>query len=151
MKSPCEVFWEKLEVGEQATCPCCRRSGKIYKRKLNAGMASVLIRMYVVRRRLQTDWLRIEDIFGSKKQDRRDWTVMQHWGLIESLDKRTSTENASGTWKLTERGVEFVLGKESVQKHVYIWDDSVRGFSDEWITINDALESRFDYATLMAS
>ncbi len=140
-------LWRAVCAGDRVLCPGCERWAKIYKRRLNSGMASVLVRLFHVSD--PKTWSSIEQIFGSRKQDRRDWPLLQHWGLIEPGGRRTATSNASGFWRITARGVMFVVGSTVVPEYVFVWDNRAVRFSAETVTVRAALGSRFDYAELM--
>jgi hypothetical protein len=148
-----DSFRQRLFEGKSAHCPCCGRKGKVYKRKLNSGMARMLIRFYEVHFRLGPDheWVHVHDLFGGFGQKHRDWPVLRLWGVVEHKDKRDDKTNASGFWKLTDLGRAFVRGESSVPKHVYMYNRQRVDASDELITIHEALGDAFDYAELMAA
>lgn len=139
-----------LSGGDSVTCPCCGQLGKIYKRRLNAGMAAVLIRIYFASKANSQMWVSIEQIFGSKKQDKRDWPLLQHWSLIEPQSIRTSTENARGYWRITPLGVQFVRNNITVPSYHHIYDGEIRETSKERTNIKQALGNSFDYLKLMS-
>ncbi len=145
-----DSFRQRLFEGKTPKCPCCGRKGKVYKRKLNSGMARMLIRFYEVHFRLPCqEWVHVHDLFGGFGQKHRDWPVLRLWGLLERKDKRTDKENASGFWKLTAKGRAFVRGEGEVPKHVFMYNRQKVDESDERITIRQALGDAFDYAELM--
>lgn len=148
------AYRSQLEGGASVECPCCERTGRIYRRKLNTGMARVLVRMYEVHHREQARepgkcWVHIHEVFGGRGQKHRDWPLLRLWGLVEPRTKRTRTENARGWWRLTELGRAFVQGHTRAPAHVLVFDGERIGASDEHITIREALGSRFDYGELM--
>lgn len=143
-------YQKSLASGKGSTCPCCDQLGKIYKRRLNSGMAAVLIRIHLATLKHKKKWISIEEIFGSKKQDKRDWPLLQHWGLIEPQTVRTQTENARGFWRITSKGIQFARNNITVPTYHHIYDGKVVRTSTERADIKKALGTRFDYAKLMS-
>ncbi len=141
----------RKQIENGARCPCCRQYAKIYKRKLHSTMARGLM------------WL------CSRSGDRRNWVnyaadgprwlqskggtlaTMEHWKLIEPLTNDDDAKRTSGIWRPTELGWKFAHGETTVPKYAYIYDNRALYFSTEYISVEDALGSKFDYKELMAS
>lgn len=139
---------EALERGESVLCPCCEQINKVYRRTIHAGMVVQLIRLYKATARHSSGWVPVGEIYGSGGSG--DYAKLRFWNLIEAIDQRTATDNASGLWRLTSLGEDFVLQRASVPKYVYVYnnrkvgeDGSVR------ISVKDALQDKFDYSQLM--
>lgn len=131
------------EKGTQ--CPCCNQLVKLYKRKLNSGMARTLIELYKCGDR----FIHVKNHLRKQQlNNTHDFTLLRHWGLIIAPDEE-STGQASGLWKITERGKKFCKGEMVVNRHVLIVVNRHLGFSDEKTTIQDSLGSRFNYNELM--
>ena len=131
------------EKGTQ--CPCCNQLVKLYKRKLNSGMARTLIELYKCGDR----FVHVKNHLRKQQlNNTHDFTLLRHWGLIIAPDEE-STGQASGLWKITERGKKFCKGEMVVNRHVLIVVNRHLGFSDEKTTIQDSLGSRFKYNELM--
>lgn len=126
-------------------CPACGQNVKQYKRKLNSGMARVLIAMYMH----GDGFFHVKDHLREKGiKNTHDWTLMRYWKLIEEpLD--SSVGQKVGLWKITERGKMFVRGTIIVQKHIYLLNNNFRGFSEEETNIREAIGDHFDYSELM--
>lgn len=138
-------------LSEGVDCPCCGQFAKLYKRKLNSGMARALIRAY---RQCQYDgspygWFHLMTITNHRW---RDASVLTSWGFLEARsddkpeDGKTKT---SGYYRLTSEGVKFALGKIDAPKRVFLFNDKVRGFSEERTSIEEALGDDFNYTELM--
>lgn len=130
-------------------CPCCGQIAKIYKRKLNSGMARELINLYLLTVKTKEKWHHHSDfayVSGG------EISKLTYWGLVNEMpkdhkeDKKSKT---SGYWSLTGKGIMFVRNEMKVEKHVHIFDTKFYGFSDEWIGIKESLGSKFNYAELM--
>ena len=121
--------------------------GQVYKRKLNSGMARVLIRLY--RLGGASRWVNVSELFPGVTHRGGEWSRTRFWMLVEPRDRRTIDKNAKGDWSLTPWGVEFVMGQARVPRYVFIWDNNPFRFSKETTSIGESLGDRFDYASLM--
>lgn len=145
-----EQFSTFLFEGKDTRCPCCGRKARIYKRKLNSGMARMIVRFYEVHFRLpDQEWIHVHDLFGGFAQAHRDWPVLRLWGLIERKGRREKSEASSGLWKLTPEGRAFARGEGTAPKYVLMFDKRRIDVSDARITIGEALGDAFDYEELM--
>jgi hypothetical protein len=145
-------------------CPCCDRWGKGYKRKLNAGMARALIVFYRITVQLTPEdgWINVtvHDLPGlprlsdALRLNLQHWeyTKLSFWGLIEARPNQDPNRDrdGSGIWRLTSLGVDFVRSRVSVPRHVFVLDNTARGFSDERIEIGAAWGDGFNFDELMA-
>lgn len=129
-------------------CPCCGQYVKLYKRKLNSGMAYGLIEAYKLSK---TDWFHVNDLLDRKiAMAQLEVPRLKYWGLVEHKDNNDNPNTkTSGYWRVTQRGRDFVEANISVPKHVYVYNGKDRGFSDERTTINEALGNKFNYDELM--
>jgi len=136
----------KQNYEKGAKCPCCGQNVKLYKRKLNSGMAYVLIHIYK-----QDDWINVKDYLRENKlRNNHDWTLLKYWGLIEEkLLEEKGKAKSSGVWRITELGKKFVECKAVVNKYVLIYNTMFRGFTGEEILIPETLKSYFNYNELM--
>ncbi len=145
------AFQDDLQSGHHSDCPCCGRHAQIYRRKFHASMAYQLIRLYHMggcKHFIHASKLILPSMAGSG-----DFSKAKYWGLICPKDKAIyETETPSkcnGFWRLTREGELFVKNMVRIPREVNVFDDRVFGFSQELITINDALGSRFNYDELM--
>ncbi|OYN81720.1 hypothetical protein [Mycolicibacterium sphagni] len=147
--------WLRDRVDDGEECPCCRQFAKVYKRKLNAGMARVLIAMY---RKAGTDWTYLPHVDLKDGEKRRtvghsgEMCMTRYWGLIEAYPdtKREDGSSRVGWWRLTPLGVEFVLGRTQVPKYARVYSSRCLGLTGDPVSITDALGTKFNYADLMA-
>ncbi len=133
-----EEFQAKVKKG--TNCPCCGRFSKQYKRKLNSGMAQILIKIYKLFSNesvhLQNEFLHFKDI-----AIRNEYSKLKHWGLLE--------QGQLGYWRITDLGVQFVLGHIEIPRHIILFNNELLGFSGEKVTIQQALGDKFNYNELM--
>jgi hypothetical protein len=140
--------WEK-----GVDCPCCKQFVKLYKRKLNSGMALTLCRIY---KESISDkkWIPVKDFLRQNKfKNGHDWTLLRFWGLLEEKQKDSNdneTKN-SGYWRITEKGEAFTLNKIDVPRQIFIYNSKIYGVSEDRIKITKCLGDDFNYEELMNS
>lgn len=130
-------------VWDGQKCPCCTQLAKVYKRKLNSGMARSLIVMY---RAARLDWQHVPTTVGRKSAEEGK---LAHWGLVEEEKERRSDGGRAGFWRVTLTGEQFVLGHHAVPKYAHIYDGRCLKLSEGPVTIRAALGSKFNYDELM--
>jgi hypothetical protein len=139
---------QRLTQGESVRCPCCEQTAKVYRRTIHAGMAAQLIRIYRAGLNQPEGWVPVDEIYSHGASG--DYAKLRFWGLIEPKDQRTATDNASGYWRVTPRGEDFVLSKVRVPSHVLVYNNEKIGVDDTVrVDIRAALGSQFDYQQLM--
>lgn len=133
------------------TCPCCGQFVKLYKRKLNSGMARNLTRIYLESK--DGKYIHVEDVLRKyKDHSGHDWALLRFWGLIEEIpNEMPSASNSSGMWKITYKGKQFVRNQISIPKRVHLYNNKFFSFSKETTTIVGALGDKFDYQQLINS
>lgn len=137
---------------EGVECPCCERFTRLNKYSFHTGMAKCLI---LIRRGMESDqldcgWLRVENyLFSIGHQLRGYHSKLKYWGLIEQRENTDTSKAHSGYWRLTSKGSRFISGRMKLPKKVFLFNDTIFGFSDETGDIHDMLNKKFDYAELM--
>ena len=143
-------FQLRIDNGGEARCPCCDRTARRYRRSLHVAMVVALIRLHKLDEK-KTGYYDVHDWGYMKSGGSGDYAKLRFWGLILPVDSRTYTENASGLWRITPLGKDFVSGSKSIPKYVYLFDNEKVGESEEKISIQQALGDKFDYRELMES
>lgn len=143
---------ENISVGTK--CPCCEQRVQLYKRKINTVMARTLIRLFTLNREKPTqEYFHVKDIVnGISATGTNDFSKLYYWSLIKEKPKESNnTKNrTSGYWKITEKGIRFVLKNIEVPKYVKIYNTKAYGFSEEKTDIVGALSEKFNYTELMS-
>lgn len=137
------------QIDKGTTCPCCEQFVKLYKRKLNSGMAITLIRVYKANGRA---WTNVKDFLRENKYtNSHDWTLLRYWGIMEEEMKEPDDEmkKTNGVWRITEKGQKFIFNKIEVVSHIKIYNGKLKGFEGNLIGIREALGNKFNYAELM--
>ena len=128
-------------------CKCCGGNIRVYKRKLNSGMARVLC-WFVANR--MGDWPHINKIPAEIDRG-HEIGRLSYWGLVERQENFDTSKRSSGVWRATSEGVSFVLHNTEVPSHAFcsVPGHNILGFEDEMVTVHDILRQRFDYKELM--
>lgn len=129
------------------SCPCCAQDVKVYKRKLSAASARVLIAMWY---KAEFDWVHLPTL-GVLTTGRGDECKARYWGLIEAMPdaRREDGSDRVGWWRLTPLGAKFVQGKAVIQKYAVVYDSRCLELTGEDVTIVDSLGEGFNYRDLM--
>lgn len=141
---------ENFEKG--CTCPACGQFVKLYKRKFNSGLAVFLINIFKMKSLTGRNSFSSEEIRKHSGDLLRgtDYGIVRFWNVAEPVDANTSEKKKQNwNWSITERGELFVRGIQSIESHVFIYNNRLDGSSNEQINIFQALGNKFDYKELM--
>lgn len=127
-------------------CPLCTQLAKVYRRKVNAGMARSLIEMYRVGG-LEREWVHVPTQIGARS---REEGKLAYWGLVEEETAKREDGGRAGYWRVTEKGVQFVRARIKVPKYARVYDGRCLSLTGDEVTIREALGSKFNYDELMA-
>ena len=149
------LFDNKYEVSQlrrmsdegSNSCECCGGNIRVYRRKLNSGMARVLC--WLVANRMG-EWTHIAKIPAEIDRG-HEIGRLSYWGLVERQKNTDTSKRSSGVWRVTNEGISFVLHGTEMPSHAFcsVPGHIILGFEDDLITIHDALKDRFDYNELM--
>lgn len=141
-------FWKLMEEGEIVACPCCLRRARIWKRKINTSMARALITLTI--HTSHEEYVHLFQFLVDHKVQHSDAPLLRHWGLIKELEGKKEDGNPrNGHYAITEKGRVFVHNASNAAKHVLLYNNTVLGFTEEQITIREALGDKFNYDELM--
>lgn len=148
-----QQFWRDIERGTD--CLLCGRHAKLYKRKLNSGMARMLIVLFNMSLDLPPEangWVHVSRILlqSGVNAVAQEYSKLRFWGLLEERPNDNPETPGSGFWRVTLLATNFVRGLTSVPRRVFVYDNQCLGHSDERTTIQEALGDRFNYEELMA-
>lgn len=146
--------WLRDNVDDGVTCPLCGQFAKVYRRKINAGIARVLIAMY---RKAGDDWVYLPYIDSTGREPIHvsrsgEMCIARYWGLIEQMPgEREDGSSRVGWWRLTGRGCAFVRNEIRIPKYARIYASRCLNLdAEQTVTIVDALGTKFNYWELMA-
>lgn len=141
---------DSLGSGRKVRCPVCDQNCRVYRRKLNTGMAAYLIDFVKEFEHLR-EWVSVVDlkVYQSSYQ-RGDYAYLRHWKLIEAKPNRDDpTRKDLGMWRPTPAGIDFANRRISVPQYVYLYNNRLLRHGGDHIDIIKALGSPFDYEELM--
>lgn len=136
--------WLRERVDDGEHCPCCGQLAKVYRRQLNAAMARALIMFW--RAGATTDWVHGPTLLRGARADEGK---LRYWGLLDEQYAKRDDGGRAGWWRVTTAGARFVAGTSRVPKYALVYDGRCLGLGGEFITIHDALATRFNYDQLM--
>lgn len=136
--------WLRQRVDQGEKCPCCTQMAKVYRRKINAGMARSLITMYHVG---GLTWVHLPTQIGARS---REEGKLAYWGLIEERALKRGDGGRAGEWRVTTKGELFLRNRMAVPKYARVFDGRLLGLdSTEMVTITDVIGDSFSYDELM--
>lgn len=133
-------------VDDGHDCPVCTQLAKVYRRKINSGMARSLIEMYRVGGPA-LDWVHVPTQIGARS---REEGKLAYWGLVEEEHQERDDGGRAGYWRVTTKGVQFVSAQIKVPKYARVYDGRCLSLTGDEVTIREALGSKFNYDELMA-
>lgn len=131
--------------GGTCICRCCGRRASRYRRRIHAEMARFLCDLVRLTFTEGSTWHHVDRLLPKNG----NYAMLRLWGLAEPSSKRTAGANAHGLWSATTKGILFARGATTVPKYLFIWNGKVVGQSDDYVTIREALGTRFSYSELM--
>ncbi len=135
-----------------AICACCGQKVKLYKFSLTANMVLALRIMfdYYNSKYPNTDsenlpYNSLDSIFENIEIDQRkkllsNFTRLKYWGLIAPMPTRPDKiVYKRGFFTITTNGVKFALLEAGLPKDVFVYNDSVDGHSNQFVTLDEVL------------
>lgn len=136
--------WLRKNLEKGAKCPLCGQHAKLYRRKVNTGMAVSLIKMYRINK---TGWVHVPTSVGAKS---REEGKLRYWNLVEEQPGKGLHGGRAGYWRVTEFGEQFLRGQAQIPLYAIIYNGKVLNHEGKLIGIRDALGTGFNYDDLMA-
>lgn len=132
---------------EKKVCDHCGALMIEYRYSLNKGLAVVLGKLFDAGGPVEVSTLKLTNPQYSNAPK------VRYWGLAEQvINKDTMVKR--GVWKITQKGVDFVLGKTMVPQHAVTYRNTViriEGAMVEFKKISDGYLYRADYAEMARS
>lgn len=137
--------WLDENRDEGVSCPSCDQFVKVYRRKINSGMAQAIITMY--NRAGTEEFVHTPSLVRSHEVGQLAW-----WGFIEEEKVLREDGGRAGYWRVTPAGEQWVLGRTKAAKYALVYNGKLLGLDDEeTVVIADSLGSKFNYNELMES
>jgi len=139
----------EIDVG--CVCPACAQHARVYKRKLNAGMAASLCWLVRVAGP-DRQWVQVNKSAPAWVVRCRELPKLVHWRLLEDRENEDdSSKRTSGWWRPTAEGVQFVREQLTVPRYIFLYGNALMGFSEDETGVREALADSFDYGELMSA
>ena len=136
--------WLEENRDEGVSCPSCDQFVKVYRRRINAGMAQAIITMYG--KAGTEDFVHTPSLVRSHEVGQLAW-----WGFIEEEKVLREDGGRAGFWRVTPAGEQWLLGRTKAAKYALVYNGRLLALDDEeQIVIADALGKKFNYNELMA-
>ncbi len=131
-------------VYEGHNCPLCTQMAKVYKRRINSGMAVSIIKMY---RSTGLGWQHVPTTVGARS---REEGKLRYWGLVEEESGKREDGGRAGWWRVTPRGEAYVQHKLALPTYALVYNSRCLGHEGKELYITAALGKKFNYNELMA-
>lgn len=95
-------------------CPHCHQTMMIYRRGIRKFMLFCIRKLFF---KYGYESIKTRDLEPIAAMN-SNFELLAHWGLIESVE--------GSRWKITRRGVDFILGKIEIHKYVWIYDNKLQ-------------------------
>ena len=135
--------WDTMIKGKGGFCPCCDRWGKVYKLKLNKSLVRALD--WIANNGDASGWVDVQRTAPRWMLRGKTYSLLAHWGLIESRLQR------SGIWRATAKGTLFVAGLDTAPTAVYVFDGKVVGIDSTQVTYTSCLGVDFNRDELLTT
>lgn len=133
-------------------CPCCDQFVKRYSRLFDSGLARFMIGLYKLSgghfKPFDKDEIRAA--VGIKRLQATNYGILKHWGVAEVLENENTKIRTSGQWVILPKGVQFVKKELQIQRYCFTFNNVCYGFSEDLLTIDEALGEHFNYSALMS-
>lgn len=143
--------WLRSRANDGAICPLCEQNVKVYRRKINSGMARSLIAIYQASMRngnAGLGWVHVPTEISARS---REEGKLAYWNLVEEERTLRPDGGRAGYWRVTRIGELFLKYQCTVPKYARVYNGRVLSLDpSEQVTIKDALGTKFDYSELMA-
>lgn len=142
--------WSVTIKHDGGHCPCCDRWGKIAPFTLTETHALAL--MWLADAPCDGDgWILVPPIAPKWMLRGKNYSMMSKWNLIEHGGNNDKSKRSDGYWRITHKGLDFLLGKITVPKTAYIYNNTVQAWSEHCVAFADCFGKYFDYEYVMSS
>lgn len=146
------------EEKEGAECPCCSQTAKVYSRSINGAMAHALLLIALGTRDGESDadgWLHVPTFLSRKTRAVTvrggDFAKLRYWDLLEEqVGVREDGSSRVGFWRVTEKGLLFVLSRIKLPKYALVYNNKLLGFDGPDVGIRACLGRKFDYDEILS-
>ena len=142
-----KVEWDLTIANDGGYCPCCGRWGKIAPQGMTEARALALL--WIDRAPKDDGWVNVQKLAPKWILRAKNYSLMKHWGLIESAINVAPNRRGSGKWRVTPKGQLFISESINVPSKVYLYNDEIQGWSTDRVYLRDCFGRRFSYDEVM--
>jgi len=102
-------------------CPHCGQNMMIYRRNIRKNMLWCLRQLWFLHKFKPVKVVDLSPLSNINS----DFTKLAYWGLVEYAD--------NNLWKITERGILFILGRTQIPKYKWIYDNKIQADPEDEI------------------
>lgn len=151
--------WQDTIEHSGGHCPVCNRWGKVNAIALRGVMVKTMHWLHQVG---GGKWVYVPGIAPRFVTRSYAFASLKHWGLVEQRHEPPLTKEerqagvqrdtrTSGMWKLTPTGYDFIFNGAAVPKHVFVYNDTRIGVSDDMVTARECAHEKFNYDAMMGA
>jgi hypothetical protein len=134
-------------TNEGATCPCCDRFDKVYRRRINKAAVADLISLYKVSKRHGFKVYHYSTFMpGTIRHG--DFAKFRHLDMIDRPDPASTKKKTSGCYRITKQGAMFCEGKVAIPERIVLYHDELIAVEGDRRLVTD-LFPNFDFTELM--
>jgi len=126
-----------MKISEFQYCEACGQKMMVYRRSVRKNMIPGLVVLSdgIPRRTIE---------LGLSPGARSDFTTLRFWGLIYRDLKKDRYK-----WMITQHGLLFLEGKSTIPKYTYIFNNQVKRYSNEVVSVKQIYPEKIDYDEIM--
>lgn len=138
-----EALLLECQIQDGVECHHCGHVYRVYKRSIHGKPAWFLLQLVKLYRETG-DWVHSRTLIPGAEKSSTDAAYANAWGLVRKHPDQ------HGLYKPTFFGCLFVDGELLVPAHAFINNHrrTCLGFTDELVSIHEALATKFDYDDL---
>lgn len=129
-------------------CPYCGQWARKYRKSLSSPIARFILKLYHAQQTHDRPYT-TRELYPRDNKASTEGVLARHWGLIEVLDGTNSGGAPAGSYRLTDKGRQFALGRLFLPSHVYLYNGELLGMDGPMRDIHTALGKKWSYQELM--
>ena len=149
--------WQDTIEDKGGHCPICNRWGKVNPINMRGVMVKTMHRLST---KPYGEWVDVPNTAPRFVTRSYAFATLKHWNMVEQnhpppLTKEereggvTRETRTSGLWRLTQVGRDFIYGRSTAPKVVFVYNDHKVGESDHSVTARDCANEKFNYDAMM--
>lgn len=111
-------------------CPACGQTVRLSTRSISPKQVRDLKAINDACELSSGGWVNVSAIASVRGGD---YAKLRFWGLLAQHEER------AGRWRVTLLGKQFLAGKATVNRHVFVYNNRVRAYSDDRVSIRDVV------------